>query len=577
MRPQLLPKWAEDYSDEIDIDQDSLPAPDSLMDEKEKEKVIKVFMEALDHMQKKDPENYDRVMNSIERDVMADKIMKEGGHVTPEDWARTHPFELKCASDMYYADLANEILDRFMEIPTDSPFPRGSMRAAAMSVAAYLEDLVTGTGIWDAVRSMYADKEGRKLPFYDIDPEDYFDDDLNIEDIKLLIWQAWCRVGGAEQRFFSPISQGVTYLSNIAYDILVDRFDTAPAATRTYDKMRKVLRNCDYFEVRELGYWLSISNPLTASPYAYDDMLDRAAIDEESMTDSGRKIPFDMALYFRQAAAGWTDRMSMNGCPVNKLLAVIARKRGHNELADKLDNLKVFKHIIYKVESAAGRCVNLVDEINRNYRVVKSSFGKNIDWNGIKGGIGNFVRFGDKDYANGMVALSEEEPVFKERVWVEGVTDKVVEMIREVVREHNGRRIFYLKSMADLQTVLPPNLCPVPSEEEDNEEGVENVLLMLSDSEPPIYRRNLCGLFKDKANPFYYGDRHKGIGDTQFAYICDCYLPDDLIDYIVANKLLPKANMNAQQGKKAGLEMVQDNLGFLFRFNRVDCFAAPDE
>ena len=46
-------------------------------------------------------------------------------------------------------------------------------------------------------------------------------------------------------------------------------------------------------------------------------------------------------------------------------------------------------------------------------------------------------------------------------------------------------------------------------------------------------------------------------------------MPEDIAHIIAENKLLPDAEMSAQQGKRFGKAIVQDNMEYLFDFFRT--------
>lgn len=150
-----------------------------------------------------------------EKDRMYEELMKsvsteqrrlyEGGaqlhifqtayRMRPKEWAETHPKNLTCASDKYYANLVNRLCEATVLYDIPSHLAIQATFDFACAAATYLEDLVSETHVWDSIRSLYCKTYGPWLPFYDCEHEDYLLDNVNIEDLKYLAWQTYNRWG----------------------------------------------------------------------------------------------------------------------------------------------------------------------------------------------------------------------------------------------------------------------------------------------------------------------------------------------------------------------------------------------
>lgn len=58
----------------------------------------------------------------------------------------------------------------------------------ALTLAHYLEDVISDFGLWAAFTSKHRELYGKYLPFYTIDEENYYCDEINPEDVRFLIW-----------------------------------------------------------------------------------------------------------------------------------------------------------------------------------------------------------------------------------------------------------------------------------------------------------------------------------------------------------------------------------------------------
>ena len=539
----------------------------------------------------KDPEGFLDYMGSIYDDMDEDDPFPDAElPITENEWSLTHPFQLKCGSDKFYAEVAEDILCGLMMLNLDSSLPKGVTRTAAKSAAAYLEDIISETGIWNSVRTIYRKRYNRILPFFEVNPEDYYDDDLNIEDLKILIWQAFNRCGAYYQRVFSPLSNAVDKMAKIAYDILVDRFEDAKPATRIKDRIIKVFKGGDYFELRTLALWLTADCPLTAAPFMRAWMQECAfhTLNYGLGKEGLEGLNEETAYYFEEARLGWTRYMSLNGCGSNELLSEMAEEYGYSQIADKLLTVKEIKFDDYKIDNTEGREITICNRIGQTLKISKNSFRSGVKWKTVKSLACQIYRFGDQYMSNGVTSFSEYLPgwakevpeVSKKDVFMNN--DPFIRRSKEAVERNRGRRIYYCGSINDIQKIMGEDMKPLTynpetKETSEKEQEFDNLLLMLSSTDGPILKDDECGIFKDPKNPYYLGRNIPAYEMGGFNFICSAVLPDDVIDYIVDKKLLPNAYMHASQGKRVGKRLVQDNMGFLMRFYRVTGYRYPDD
>lgn len=537
---------------------------------------LNVLRQAVDNWKRQHPDEMKKLMellNNPKSEPRKDRFSKklyEVDEVSAADWSLTHPMVIVCGGDKFYADLANELQSVIIDMPLPPDLPNGFIKETAMSISAYLEDLVSDIGIWNNLRLMYKNFYGKPLPFYDCSHDDYYEDDLNIEDIKVLVWQAFNRCGQPEGRVFSPYSMGVEQIAERTYNLLIDKFDKAPQAIRVRDAVRKVLRDHDYFMLRALGYWLNINNKLTAMPGWH------LAMDKEikEIKDGYKDLLDDKkAAYEVEARHGWESAMSMLGCPTSRMLESLARSYGATAAADLLATIFPLPLVRYKLVRWEDKNMVLCDCSGEEFKVSYKSMGTGFDRTGIKGALLSLVKFGDVWYQNGVatyIPVDFDWHTNSLTDMVVGGYDKVMQKMREVIRKNNGRRVFYCKdtqAVVDIVKVLEPKHM---DEEAETDDKPDNLLLMISENVLPVVVPDVCQIFSDRTNPFYdsYVDRDE-IGIESRDFITQGVIPDDVAAYIQEKRLLPHAFIKASQGKRVGKAIVQDNLRFLAGFYRV--------
>lgn len=87
-------------------------------------------------------------------------------------------------TDFYYAGIANSILTRISKMPAMRGQDQDLRLKISLNIAQYFEDIVGDLGIWASFTAKHQELYGKPLPFYEIDVEDYYPDELHEEDIK---------------------------------------------------------------------------------------------------------------------------------------------------------------------------------------------------------------------------------------------------------------------------------------------------------------------------------------------------------------------------------------------------------
>ncbi len=504
------------------------------------------------------------ILKMMNKQVKPDKISEA-------EWTFSNPKHLKSSTDKFYTKLVNKILEKFATIIMPPDFPEGVLEWSAMGMVAYLQDIISETKIWSTVRALYKSRYSAVMPFFEVDPEDYFDDDINIQDLKVIIWQAFNRIGKNDGRIFSPLSEAVDSMSKFGFDILVENFEKAPSNTRALTAIEKSFKSGDFFELREIGLWLSADCPLTAEPFLRTQMKEDS---EHTLNLEGLPSTlFDSgtAYYFEESKYGWKKRMSLMGCGANEFLAQMAKEYGYDAIAEKLMTVKAIPYDCYDIVSADEKTITFRNILSKEFRVDKDSLRSPSLLRDKKGALAALVRFGDVYYQNGVLSLSDNPMIKAEKNEAVEFPEEKLEEIRRVVKNNKGRRSYYLKSADDVNKILDTDIRPMAMPIDGNGDTemieIDNLLMLLSDTEAPILIDGACRFFKDKANPYYEKDEDS---DSEcLSFIVNTCLPDDVISYIVKNKLLADASMYASQGKRVGKRLVQDNLDFLLHFYRV--------
>lgn len=484
--------------------------------------------------------------------------------ITVEHWRETHPAGVSCPSDKYYADLAQKIQEKLCGFNLPGSFPDSLYRTLAIAVAAYMEDKKSNLGVWAAFQQLYHERYGAGwLPFFDTQHSDYFTDDLNIEDVKYLVWQVCSRVNQSQDVIYSPFSMIVDEVAPVIYDMLVERFDSAPVATALRHYIRSRLASNDHVLVREIAYWLVARNPLIAVPDKEESIINDGLELGEAFAKQDITSDRSLAIYTAKSGAAWSDYTGPLGCHVALYLSKMAETEGFAATAEALRSVKKLAFRDFVVTDSDKTYLYVEDATHEKYNLLKSSFAKGFKFHGVKGLLTQIVRFGKDWNVNGICVCLHEAPVYEGERLVAGNSAVALEKTREIIDAHNGRQLLYCKTWRQVQKALGGNNDTMPEVAEYPE--AENFVIYLSREEGVGVWPDVAQCFNEPGNRLF---RKLRAADESLK-VMTCIVPDDIVDYIVDNNLLSEAEMYASQGGDLGRRTVQENLGFLLRFYRT--------
>ena len=115
------------------------------------------------------------------------------------DWLAIHPYTAVQQSDTYFVKLANRLYDE-----TAASIPYEVRMDLSLYAAAYLEDIISGLGLWNAFVEGHRRLYGRPLPFYR-PGGDYEPGFVNVEDLQFIIWNT-CHKAVKRGLYLAPCS-----------------------------------------------------------------------------------------------------------------------------------------------------------------------------------------------------------------------------------------------------------------------------------------------------------------------------------------------------------------------------------
>ena len=145
-------------------------------------------------------------------------------------WLLFHPYSTPAPSDFYYLRLCNEtynLLEENAFLESAGLLTREEIKNLVCFLICYFEDVISGPGLWQAFTVQVKELYGTYLPLYNPDPDEYFPDEINIEDIYFLVWY-FISMTQYNETIISPEALEWSDLSDRIFEILEREYELAP-------------------------------------------------------------------------------------------------------------------------------------------------------------------------------------------------------------------------------------------------------------------------------------------------------------------------------------------------------------
>lgn len=469
--------------------------------------------------------------------------------VPAKRWRQAHPFNLDCRSDSYYSRLATRLtgtIRRMLGDKKELAYTDSDVINIAVTLAAYLEDKVTGTNVFNAFRALYAERFGGVMPFYEADPELIFDDEPNEVEVRFLVWQTVDRIN--PYTLIDPLAEPVRLMAAELFEILADEYETAPDSPELFDWLFVSADYADPIEMRQRCTWLFNGCYLThISPDSADRVLDHLLKETGS---AAKHLPPTAIYYYLDSVASVTAKTGPLALTAPEWLAKLIDLSGH---ADRLP-ADTIRHVDYRSLSSY-KVVSTPDVVDDNAIFTAADlFGHqlSVSYNTLQPENRKLIvagtaftaalfRYGDAWFINGFLRPHEDPSSF----------DRLAEKYVEAERDSEERLANMLKSNGGLRygtardwTELGDRLGNDPLHSTESVPGNivngENFFFFIgSDREVSLSLGGAhCVAFE--GNDLY--DRTKATKEASRMVLSDSY-PREMSDYLIEHSMLPDARL----------------------------------
>lgn len=184
------------------------------------------------------------------------------------DWLVFKPYDTPNNVDLYYFKLAKKmksIIKPNYEAGFLSLDIEGHLNAFCCFLTCYFEDKISRTNIYNTFVKLHTQLYERHLPFFDIEDEEYFVEDIYQEDIQVLIWYFLNLL--SEDWYVSPRSKIINTLAKEVYALFDEAFEEAPENERlkeifTFKPLQQMQPENAYYDFRDQLYIFYFENYL---------------------------------------------------------------------------------------------------------------------------------------------------------------------------------------------------------------------------------------------------------------------------------------------------------------------------
>lgn len=248
---------------------------------------------------------------------MARKIVRK-------DWLDFHPYESTDRIDRFYIEQANLLYQPLAMLK--NLFPRLDVCRICVSLTALLEDVVSGTRMWEAVTDVCRERYGTPVPFYGVD--DYCPGKLNRADVRFLLWHL-VQQNVIDSDFVSPFFPKLLSLADEVYDLLSAAEPVAPANQRMQEFFQLSDEDVsDFYSYRNYVQWIAFL--WFVQPFN-DSWLQEELVNElEEAEDDFDTSQINEAFYMKRVSWCFLYRGNLFALTPGEWLARIWNKHGRH-------------------------------------------------------------------------------------------------------------------------------------------------------------------------------------------------------------------------------------------------------
>ena len=498
------------------------------------------------------------------------RVMKK---IYPKKWLELHPYKQTNSVDQYYVGIANEIHKRLYSSTIADAFEEEeNIRYTSLCLAAWFEDVISQTGIWQAFTAECRKRYGAYLPFYPI-KGDYFPDEINLEDIRFLLWhhiQYLCRGISA----INPENPGIEQTAQEIYGLLAEEYETAPENERMQEFLyHSAMGEEDFFHYREILDWFHYQCYFNIENVAQcRDEAERLLDDEKITPEMAETL-----IYATRTSLTFKGRRNLLSLTSPEWLALIGKAHPEHQLWGKVKARENSCYLLEKEDDEFLYVKDLCSEDEGEFKITKKSLNLSAIRSREVGKstlICELIYFGNAWWQCGM--LLENKYNQKMAEYVDDLTkqkEKTNEKaaFHDFIKASGGKSFVFCQSQEEISDFLLNKMDYNLKEGLDIPRiNTENGAMLMANPHTGLHIQfKLCECIKSPDNPNYNKEEAEKnaimfiVNPDIIPYQLSCILQDE--------GMLPDAYLNSLQGKEYGQEFIRKNAHFLTDYFHYRC------
>ena len=203
---------------------------------------------------------------------MKKKADKSRNKIKVPDWRKYRPENSFSPTDSYYIKIASTIYKEIRPMIDDGSlvWSKECLKDIAIASASYLEDVVSGLGIFKSFQKKHKELYNTHIPFYTRAPFfpedfegkerdesvpdcDYEEDTINFQDVRFLIWYITC-VNYVDSGIVFPQNLKILFMAYKVFDLLSKEYDNAPSNTEYAKLFAGIPEHADPIWIRKFCF-----------------------------------------------------------------------------------------------------------------------------------------------------------------------------------------------------------------------------------------------------------------------------------------------------------------------------------
>lgn len=485
--------------------------------------------------------------------------------ITLLDWKCERLHAMNYPTDAYYVKLANKLLEYICFSSLGKDLDEFEQSRLAKTIALYFEDVISGVGLWRAFVDKHKELYGKYLPFFKIDEEEYYLDEINREDVQFLIWM--CRMHFREETFFNPENWGIEELVSSLYAILDAEFEEAPINSGLKEHLFDPPIFDDLMLVKDWCIWMLDRSYLTIQDQSVCNYLER--LEEELKSVYGSENDRTVT-YIAYSIASISMKVGPLALTAPEWLSQLLKVQGMDMESRLVADLEGMPINLYLLKEFDNENIYLEGLDEKMYKTCRNSF-SGLSEEALqlgKGVIAPLVRYNQAWHVVGGASWGNFAEEFKEiRKDTKDKKASAQLLFDKILAANSGSPLLYFKDYEELMDWLGKHIGFSSDFKPSTElKSGENLIVWTDPASDLKIVSGVAICIKDERNPYYNSQK---AGEEALNILADSQqVPSEMLHYLLEHHMLPDARINSTKGTEYGTKLIQENLDFVARFKR---------